>query len=73
LLDDRHESPGVKFNDCELIGIPLRVVISAKLLERGKAELYERKSRNTWEIEVEEVPGTVYRYIENEAIDEFET
>ena len=35
LLDDREERPGVKFKDADLIGIPLRVTIGAKSLERG--------------------------------------
>ena len=66
LHDDRHESPGVKFNDCELIGIPLRVVISSRLLERGKAELYDRESRETREVDVDEIPGIVGPYGEIE-------
>ena len=34
LLDDRNVRPGVKFADAELIGIPHRVVISEKGIER---------------------------------------
>jgi prolyl-tRNA synthetase len=35
LLDDRNERPGVKFNDADLLGIPLRVVIGDKGLSRS--------------------------------------
>ena len=35
MLDDRDERPGVKFKDADLIGIPLRVTIGAKALEKG--------------------------------------
>ncbi len=42
LLDDRNERPGVKFKDADLIGIPLRLVIGPKGLERGMVELVER-------------------------------
>ena len=73
LFDDRHESPGVKFTDCELIGVPLRVVISTRLLERGKAEIYERSTRKAHEVDVEEVPRTIKRYIEKEGVDGVET
>ena len=73
LFDDRHESPGVKFNDCELIGVPLRVVISTRLLEHGKAEVYERRSRETREIVVDEVTVFVGRFMEQEGIDRIET
>jgi prolyl-tRNA synthetase len=32
LVDDRNERPGVKFNDADILGIPLRVVIGDKNL-----------------------------------------
>jgi prolyl-tRNA synthetase len=44
LYDDRSDSPGVKFNDADLIGIPLRIVVGAKHLAEGKVELKERGS-----------------------------
>ena len=44
LYDDRGDSPGVKFNDADLIGIPLRIVVSAKHLGEGKVEVKERRS-----------------------------
>jgi prolyl-tRNA synthetase len=44
LLDDRDERPGVKFKDCDLLGIPLRVVIGPKTLEKGQAEVKERRA-----------------------------
>jgi prolyl-tRNA synthetase len=48
LFDDRTESPGVKFNDADLLGIPIRVTISPRTLEKGSAEIKwrsEKKSR----------------------------
>lgn len=42
LLDDRDESAGVKFNDADLIGLPLRLVLSEKLLATGEVELKPR-------------------------------
>ncbi|UCF98148.1 MAG: proline--tRNA ligase [Spirochaetaceae bacterium] len=44
LYDDRSDSPGVKFMDADLIGIPLRIVVAAKHLGDGKVELKERRS-----------------------------
>ncbi len=44
LEDDREGSPGVKFKDADLIGIPLRVVLSKKSLDRGGAELKLRSA-----------------------------
>ncbi len=42
LYDDREESPGVKFNDADLIGAPLRVTVSARSLEAGGVEMKRR-------------------------------
>ena len=54
LLDDRDERPGVKFKDADLIGIPLRVTIGAKGLEKGCIELRRRQDGKTEEIPVAE-------------------
>lgn len=44
LYDDRDVRPGQKFADADLIGLPCRVVISEKSLDRGKVEVKYRKS-----------------------------
>ncbi|TSC57814.1 MAG: prolyl-tRNA synthetase [Parcubacteria group bacterium Greene0416_79] len=44
LFDDRDLSPGEKFADADLIGIPTRVVISEKTLAEGKLEVKDRKT-----------------------------
>jgi len=46
LLDDRDERAGVKFNDADLIGIPLRITIGPRRLAEGKVEI---KIRSTGE------------------------
>jgi prolyl-tRNA synthetase len=48
LLDDRDERPGVKFKDADLLGLPVRVCIGEKSLNRGVLEI---KSRATGEME----------------------
>ncbi|HWQ12979.1 MAG TPA: proline--tRNA ligase [Roseiflexaceae bacterium] len=42
LYDDREESAGVKFNDADLIGLPVRLLISDRLLAEGMVELKPR-------------------------------
>jgi len=42
-MDDRKERPGVKFADCELIGIPLRVTIGERSLNEGVVEIQGRR------------------------------
>jgi prolyl-tRNA synthetase len=42
ILDDRADRPGVKFNDADLIGFPLRVTVGEKSLAKGVVELKAR-------------------------------
>jgi prolyl-tRNA synthetase len=42
LFDDREESAGVKFNDADLLGVPLRVTVGARSLAAGGVELKPR-------------------------------
>jgi len=44
LLDDRQESAGRKFNDADLIGIPLRVILGQRNLAKGQVEIKIRSS-----------------------------
>ena len=44
LYDDRDESPGVKFKDSDLLGLPFRILLSEKNLKNGNVEIQERKS-----------------------------
>ncbi|MEJ2758325.1 MAG: proline--tRNA ligase, partial [Anaerolineales bacterium] len=39
LFDDRKESPGVKFNDADLIGIPIRITVGSRSLSKGMVEI----------------------------------
>ncbi len=50
LFDDRDERPGVKFKDADLIGVPFRVTVGAKSLERGMVELKRRDEKTSVEI-----------------------
>lgn len=47
LCDDREARAGEKFADSDLIGIPLRLIISDKNLEQGEIEVKERAGDNT--------------------------
>jgi prolyl-tRNA synthetase len=55
LLDDREESPGVKFKDADLLGLPLRIVVSAKNLQNGKVEFHDRKTDDTWLVSTDKI------------------
>ncbi|MBN2225064.1 MAG: proline--tRNA ligase [Deltaproteobacteria bacterium] len=59
LLDDRQESAGVKFADSELLGIPIRAVVSKKLIAKGEVELKVRRTGEVVVVPQKEAPETV--------------
>lgn len=62
LLDDRDERAGVKFNDSELIGVPLRVVVGRGIVE-GKVELTVRATGEKKEVDIKEIKNTLANLI----------
>ena len=55
IYDDREERAGVKFNDADLIGFPLVIIIGKKYIDRGVFELKFRKSGECLDVEVKNV------------------
>ncbi len=58
LVDDRPDSAGVKFKDADLLGMPVRLTVSPRSLERGGVELRQRRSG---EIEIVPLESTLHR------------
>jgi prolyl-tRNA synthetase len=58
LYDDREESPGVKFKDADLIGIPIQIVVGRKAME-NKVELRVRRTREREDVSLEEIEDRV--------------
>lgn len=63
LYDDREESAGVKFNDADLIGIPLRLVVSGRTLEKNSVEWKERAGSEVKNVALAEVVGAVKEWM----------
>ena len=59
LLDDRVENPGVKFNDADLIGIPVRLNVGERSLKKGVIELKIRKEEERHEVPVDQIVDRV--------------
>ncbi|MFZ9846058.1 MAG: proline--tRNA ligase, partial [Candidatus Limnocylindrus sp.] len=55
LVDDREESPGVKFADAELLGSPWTVTISPRSLDAGGAEMTRRSTGERSVVPLDEV------------------
>lgn len=65
LLDDRDERPGVKFNDMDLIGIPIRITIG-KSLTNGEVEIKLRNKQESINIKTTEIIDYVKNKIKEE-------
>jgi prolyl-tRNA synthetase len=55
LLDDRAERPGIKFKDADLLGVPLRVTVGAKSLERHCVEFKRRTDKTAQEVPLADI------------------
>ncbi|RAK23406.1 prolyl-tRNA synthetase [Anoxybacillus vitaminiphilus] len=62
LYDDRHERPGVKFADSDLIGIPVRITVGKRAGE-GIVEMKVRQTGETMEVHVSELNETIQRLL----------
>ena len=80
LYDDRDESPGVKFNDADLIGVPLRLTVGSRALKEGgiEAKLRTEKEKSTIPLDqvvekVDEIVQGLYKEVlDNLKVVEFE-
>jgi len=63
LFDDRKESPGVKFNDADLLGIPIRVTISPRTLETNSVEIKWRSEKESELVPLEGVAERIRELI----------
>jgi len=60
LFDEREASPGVKFNDADLIGLPVQVVFGKKVAD-GMADIKIRYSGERRDVAVDAAAGEVVR------------
>ena len=63
VLDDRDERPGVKFNDLDLIGIPIRITVGKKISD-NLVEIKLRKDSVSKDINIGDVLSVVKEYID---------
>jgi prolyl-tRNA synthetase len=66
LYDDRDESAGVKFNDADLLGMPIRVTVSERSLKRGGAEVKLRRLPEGEIVPLDELPDRLKEIIRRE-------
>jgi len=59
LYDDRKLSPGIKFADADLIGLPVRITAGKTYFESGKLEVKNRKTGAMLQVAIEDLPQTI--------------
>lgn len=62
LLDDRDERPGIKFNDLDLLGIPIRITLGKKLSE-NKVEFKLRKETESIDLDLNDVVNHIKEFL----------
>ncbi len=63
LYDDRDERPGVKFNDADLIGIPLRIAVSARNLKNDQIEIKRRTEKDATFVPLDRAVAEIVRIL----------
>lgn len=59
LFDDRDERPGVKFNDADLIGLPIRITVSERTIANDCVEFKRRDQKDKREVQISEIISTL--------------
>ena len=62
LYDDRKESPGIKFNDADLLGMPIQIIVGNKNVENGELEVKFRKTGERKKVSIDEIIGNVKEF-----------
>jgi prolyl-tRNA synthetase len=65
LYDDRKESPGVKFADADIIGIPIRLTVSSRTLKEKGVELKQRDQAESRIVPDSDLVGVVEKEIQS--------
>ena len=64
LYDDRNNvTPGFKFNDADLLGMPLQIVVGEKNLKNNQIELKERSTDKRWTVSVDKLLDEVANFL----------
>ncbi len=59
LWDDRLETAGVKFNDSDLLGLPIRIIVSPRNLKEGMIELKRRRDGTSSKVNFQDITSAI--------------
>ena len=63
IYDDRSVSAGVMFSDADLLGVPLRVIVSPRNMKQGVIEVVSRDKTLQTQVKMEEAAEQVTNYL----------
>ena len=63
IYDDRKVRPGVMFSDADLLGVPIRVIVSPKNLANGECELVTRDKSVNVKVSVDDIKNEVHNLV----------
>ena len=65
IMDDRDERAGVKFNDADLIGIPVRVTVGLRGVKEGLVEMRLRTESESVNVPIKDAPAIIREKVKN--------
>ncbi len=68
LYDDRSESAGIKFNDADLIGLPVRITVGERALQQGGVEVKQRRSETKEIVPLEQLVARIKELLEGQPL-----
>ena len=68
LFDDREQSPGAKFKDADLIGVPVQVIIGKTWAAQGLVEVASRKDKTKQQIPPNQLVPAVAKLLDKPAV-----
>jgi prolyl-tRNA synthetase len=63
LLDDRNVAAGMQFADADLLGLPVRVIISKRNIEKGEAEIMTRDKKINKSVKIDEIENEISKIL----------
>jgi len=64
-IDDRTVSPGIKFKDADLIGIPFQIILGKRFKAEGQAEIRRRADKHSEFADKNKVAGIIQEWLKN--------
>ncbi|MEB7040099.1 proline--tRNA ligase [Staphylococcus gallinarum] len=64
-IEDSDKSPGWKFNECEMKGIPIRIEVGPKEIEEGVVTLFRRDTREKQKVELDNLQEIIKNLLQN--------